>query len=101
MSDEEISAFLESYRALADRAQWEPTIYSDLDLMHNRERRRDIRGEHDTRLKEEIAHGRIRLFDGNHVPQKMPRFEVSMFLPREDAQAYVEKGGAVPAGRPR
>lgn len=94
MSDDDIKAFLEAYRSIKDRPmKWEPRIYSKEDRNEIALRWLEVRNKHNARLAQEIAQGRIRIFDADRMPQSAPQPQVHSFLTRKDAQAYLESVG--------
>lgn len=94
MTDGEITHFLNAYRSIDKRPmQWEPRICSQEDRRRLRERRGEIRLQHNARIIEAIAQGRIRLFDANRVAQSAPHFQIRSFLTSEDAEAYLQSAG--------
>jgi anti-sigma28 factor (negative regulator of flagellin synthesis) len=82
--------FLNAYRKLKDRPQWEPVIRSEEDSRMLRERRLEVRAEHVKRLQKAITEGQVQLFDANRVSQAADDFQARSYVPVEHAVEYVK-----------
>lgn len=93
MTDAEIAEFLEVYRAIPvdERPVWEPHIYSQADRLKNRDDRIAVWQRHSALLREEVAHGRVRIFDSDRIPMDALRAATHTFLVRDDARAYLAR----------
>lgn len=93
MTDEEISEFLEAYRAIpADqRPAWEPQIYTQAERLQNRDERVAVWLRHGEFLRDQIGKGRVRIFDSDRIPMDALRAATPTFLVRDDVRAHLAR----------
>lgn len=93
MTDEEISEFLEAYRAIPvdQRPVWEPQIYTQADRLQNRDERVAVWLRHGEFLRDQIGKGRVRIFDSDRIPMDALRAATPTFLVRDDVRAHLAR----------
>lgn len=91
MSDDEIAAFLEVYRTIEGRPNWEPRIIDEEARRLDQQEQLQIRRQEEQRLKDQIAAGMIDAFVENSVP--VMYFSEDVWIPRTAAMTYLQRRG--------
>lgn len=91
MSNEDIAEFMEAYRALSNRPEWEPTFVTAGDLQRAKAQQDTISDLHRKALQQDLADGRLVAVDEHNIPVK--NLLVGTRIPRKYAIEYLERCG--------
>ncbi len=91
MSTDEIDAFLQAFRSLPDRPDWEPVIQAGEESYSKKDQRLSALLDQQRSIKKAVELGQLRAITRNRTPTRSPQIN-DLFL-REDAKQYLTDCG--------
>lgn len=90
ISSKVAGAFLDAYRTLPGRFNWEPELVSEAHIPWLKQQQNAAARDHGLALWNEYREGRLTVVDSNHTPRR-ERPDASDFITRDEAIAYLNR----------